>query len=90
MSASDSIKINKSKLKSVNTNGKDRTWSGWSTVNELHRYWLVSKRRVQQILKELDELGHISKGILIVNETAKPAYKYTEYSPVNGFGQEDI
>ena len=52
--------------KKVLTLSQQRMWQNWATVEELSEKWKVSKRRVQQILKELGLL--VDRGHLITIE----------------------
>ena len=45
---------------------QQRQWQNWSTVEELALKWNLSKRRVQQILKDLNI--SVEKGSLITIE----------------------
>lgn len=45
-----------------------RTWTNWSTVEELSIEWNVSKRRVQQILQEYSDLNMLQQGVISYTE----------------------
>ena len=60
-----------------------RDWSNWATSEELSSHWKVSQRRVQQLLKSLNEKAEIEVGVIVLdigthNPISKPIYKLSE------------
>lgn len=62
---------------------KNRTWVNWASTNEISQIWKVSQRRVQQILKGLNEKDLLEVGVLVVdiggtNPVSMPIYRRIE------------
>ena len=59
---------------------KNRNWVNWASSEMLSAQWKVSQRRVQQILKAMDEKEELEVGVIVLdigstNPISKPIYK---------------
>lgn len=52
------------KLSKTSSHAFQRTWDNWTTIEDLAILWNISKRRVQQIVKERIEKGQVIVGAL--------------------------